>query len=485
MPARFSLNRFFLFPLLLVLSAFLQSAEVFMQEGLPPYSDRKIAALPDFQKLAREIGPSVVSISVEADSSLESEGASELESQFLGIPEEGLDKSFGSGVVVGDQGYIVTNYHVIERAKRIKVRLHGHDQQFDAKLIGTDDKTDLALIKIKPEKKLTPVYLGNSDSVEVGQWVLAIGNQFELGQSATAGIVSGKSRHLSEGAATTFEEFIQTDASINPGSSGGPLINTFGQVVGINSAIFSPGRPPFGGMGFNIGIGFAIPINICKQVIREIKERGRVTRGLLGVIIQHLTPDLSAALGVKDTKGALVTEVLKDTPASLAGFKTKDVIIKFDGQAINDHNDLPKLVAKTKVGQKVEVQVLRNGKIKKLHPEIIELGAARILEEQEAGYDSSIEVNKLGVTLQSLAGDVARALSVESGHGLLVLEVKPDSPADRAGITSGDIILEVDNHQLLDAQDLINLVEEIEVDAPVLVLLRKKEGIRFLTLKLE
>jgi serine protease Do len=468
----------------LLLSSSVVFAEVFMQEGLPPYGDRQVASLPDFKKLAREIGPSVVSISVESDATLE-EAEAGLEPDLFGDPSGLPDASFGSGVVVGDQGYIITNYHVIERAKRIKVRFLGNEEQYDAKLIGTDDKTDLALIKIKPEQKLSPVFLGDSDFLEVGQWVLAIGNQFELGQSATAGIVSGKSRRLSEGASNTFEEFIQTDASINPGSSGGPLINTNGQVIGVNSAIFSPGRQQYGGLGFNIGIGFAIPINICKQVISEIKQRGRVTRGLLGVIIQHLSPDLAEALGVKSTRGALVTEVLKNTPASEAGFKPKDVVVSIGGVEITDHNDLPKLVAKTPVGERVEVKVIRNGKIKKLNPEIVELGAARILEEEAEGYDSTLKVERLGITLQGLTNDFARALEIEAGKGLLVLEVEPDSPADSAGLSQGDIILEVDNQQLLDGQDLINLVNDLDGDQPVLVLVRKKEGIRFLTLKLD
>ncbi len=259
-----------------------------------------------------------------------------------------IKKSLGSGFILNKEGYIITNNHVIEDAKNIRVKLYNHEE-FDAKIIGRDRKTDIALIKIKNGGNFPSVVLGNSEELEIGEWVIAIGNPFGLEHTVTIGIVSGKDRVIGSG---PYDDFIQTDASINPGNSGGPLFNLKGEVVGINTAIISGGR----------GIGFAIPINIAKKLVLQLKEKGKVTRGYLGVMIQKLTPELARSFNFKEAKGALVSKVIKGSPAYKAGLKRGDIIVKYDGKEIEDYRDLPKMVALTEVGKKVNVEVIREGR---------------------------------------------------------------------------------------------------------------------------
>jgi len=262
--------------------------------------------------------------------------------------EDFIKKSLGSGFIVNKEGYIITNNHVIEDAKNIKVKLY-NNKEFDAKIIGRDKKTDIALIKIKERGNFPSVVLGNSEKLEIGEWVIAIGNPFGLEHTVTLGIVSGKDRVIGSG---PYDDFIQTDASINPGNSGGPLFNLKGEVVGINTAIIAGGK----------GIGFAIPINIAKKLIVQLKERGKVIRGYLGVMIQELTPELARSFKFKDSRGALISEVIKGSPAYKAGLKRGDIIIKYDGKKVNNYRDLPKMVALTEVGKKVDIEVIREGR---------------------------------------------------------------------------------------------------------------------------
>ena len=320
--------------------------------------------LPDFVTLAKRLRPVVVNISTTQVSEGGAQGfgspfgeedpLSEFWKRFFGGPfPRGpfRQRSLGSGFIIDRDGSILTNNHVVENAQKIVVKL-ADESEFEAKVIGKDAKTDLAVIKINTKNNLSMATLGDSDRLEVGEWVLAIGNPFGLDNSVTSGIVSAKGRHIGAG---PYDNFIQTDASINPGNSGGPLINLRGEVVGINTAIFSR-------TGGNIGIGFAIPINLVKELLPQLKGKGKVTRGYLGVLIQKVTPEIAESLGLDKAQGALVANVSKDGPAERAGVKVGDVIVEFDGKEIKESNDLPIIVARTPVDKKVRLKVLREKK---------------------------------------------------------------------------------------------------------------------------
>jgi serine protease Do len=340
-------------------------------------------------------------------------------------PPLGQQRSLGSGFVVSDDGYVITNQHVIDDAEKITVRL-SDKEEYEAKVIGADEKTDIALIKIAPKHSLPTVPLGNSADLHVGDWVVAIGNPFGLEQTVTAGIVSAKGRVLGAG---PYDDFIQTDASINPGNSGGPLLNLQGEVVGINSAIVSPS-------GGNIGIGFAIPIDLAKPVITQLKDRGKVTRGWLGVAIQDVTPALAKSFALKAPGGALVADVTKSGPADKAGLARGDIITVFNGAPINDSHELPALVARTPVGERVNLTVLRDGKEKTLMVKLGELPA------QQATTESSEEDGESwGMTVSPITPEVARRFQLERDQqGIVVTDIEPGSPADIAGIQPGDIV---------------------------------------------
>ncbi|MCB0329935.1 MAG: trypsin-like peptidase domain-containing protein, partial [Bdellovibrionales bacterium] len=383
---------------------------------------------------------------------------------------------------INDEGYIVTNNHVIANGDNIVVRIPDDKNDYKAKLVGADPKTDIALIKIEPKHKITTLPLGDSESLEVGEWVVAIGNQFQLGQTFTAGIVSAKSRRVPSRSGGPYDQFIQTDASINPGSSGGPLLNTKGQVVGINTAIFSPGRQGFGGgqTGFNIGIGFSVPINLAKSILVQLKENGRVTRGLLGVIIQAVTVDIKEALGLKAAKGALVAEVLEDTPAYEQGFEREDVIIKFNGKTIEDHDDLPLLVANTPTGTTVSVVVLRQGKELTLNPTIGELKDA---PKRRVGNDFQPEPDYLGLIVEEISSRYSKAIGQDSPTGVVVTEVTPNSASDKGGVLRGDVIEEFNRRPVKSVGEYERALKNLRKDQVVLVLIRRKEGTRYVTIR--
>lgn len=333
--------------------------------------------------------------------------------------------SLGSGFIISKDGYIVTNNHVVDKASEIKVKLL-NEEEYEAKVIGKDKKTDLALIKIDPKKDdLKPARFGKSDNLMVGEWVVAIGNPFGLSNSVTAGIVSAQGRHLNAG---PYDDFIQTDASINPGNSGGPLINLDGEVVGVNTAIIARAQ----------GIGFAIPIDLAKSIIDQLKTKGKVTRGWLGVSIQEITSDLKKSFGLKSNDGALVSEVFEDTPADKADIKRGDVIIKFDGKPIEKYSDLSRVVADTPVDKTVKIELLRNNKKKVI---TVKIGEMKDTEEPVAigakGDDT------LGLMVQDLTDDLRRSLELEKDEkGVLVSSVDPSSLAFENGIRNGDLIKE-------------------------------------------
>jgi len=368
-------------------------------------------------------------------------------------------QSLGSGFIIDREGYIVTNNHVIENADQIKVKL-ANGKEFDATVVGRDPKTDVALIKIAVSRHLIPLEMGDSDALQVGTWVVAIGSPFGLEQTVTAGIVSAKGRTIGAG---PYDDFIQTDASINPGNSGGPLLNIKGEVVGINAAIIATGQ----------GIGFAIPINMAKAILSQLKDKGQVTRGWLGVGIQEVTSQLAKSFGLEEEKGALVSQVFKDGPAQKAGIEQGDIILKFDEKEIDDSRDLPRIVASTPVGETVAIKVFRNGEVLALQATLGEMG-----EKTETAKTSTRK--SLGITVQNITPEIARALGLQEEIGVVVTRVEPGSPAAAAGIQRGDVIQEVNRKPIRDAKDFSQTIGEAKDQENILFLIQRGGGSLFI-----
>ncbi len=434
--------------------------------------------LPDFVSLAKRLTPVVVNVSTTQSSEGgqhtfprsfgEQDPFSEFWKRFFGDPMPRgpfRQKSLGSGFIINHDGFILTNNHVVENADKIVVKL-SDGREFQAKLVGRDSKTDIAVIKIDTDQDLPTAPLGNSDQLEVGEWVLAIGNPFGLEHSVTSGIVSAIGRQIGAG---PYDNFIQTDASINPGNSGGPLMNLRGEVIGINTAIFSRG-------GGNIGIGFAIPINLAKELLPQLKSKGRVTRGWLGVVIQKVTPAIAESLGLDKARGALVANVSKDAPADKAGVKVGDVIIEFDGSGIRESNNLPIIVARTPVGKKVPVKVLREGK------ETVIWVAIGELKDEEV-FASAKGTGNLGLSVQKVTPQIAESLGLDSADGVVVTLVEPGGPGEEAGIRRGDVILEVDRKSIHNMADFRKAISKVKKGKGVLFLVRRGETTLFLALK--
>jgi serine protease Do len=412
-----------------------------------------------FSGLAEKLKPAVVNIST----TMVVKGQ-----PFFGgrpsMPRERETRSLGSGVIINKEGYIVTNNHVVENAKEIIVTLH-NEKDFKAEVIGKDKKTDLALIKIEAEGDLPVAPLGDSDKLGVGEWVLAIGNPFGLAETVTTGIVSAKGRVIGAG---PYDDFIQTDASINPGNSGGPLFNFWGEVVGINTAIIATGQ----------GIGFAIPINMAKELLPQLKEKGRVTRGWLGVVIQRVTSQLAESFGLKEKKGALVSDVFKGGPAEEAGVQRGDIILEFNGKEIKDFGDLSRTVASTPVGSNVSIKVFRNGKILSLQATIAEM-------EEPKEVAKAPGRKSLGITVQNITPEIARSLGLELGSGVVITGVEPGSPAAKAGIRSGDVIQEINREPIKDADEFNRAIESAKDQENTLFLIRRGESNLFIVVTRE
>jgi serine protease Do len=363
---------------------------------------------------------------------------------FGQAPRHYTERGLGSGVIVSPDGYILTNNHVVGKATEIHVTLMDK-REFTAKVIGKDRKTDLALIKINAHKPLPCAQLGDSHDIHVGDWVLAVGNPFGFSLTATTGIVSAKGRVLGG----SYDEFIQTDAAINPGNSGGPLFNTQGQVIGINTAIYSSS-------GSNAGIGFAIPIDLAKQIMQQLKEHGHVIRGWLGVEIQRITPSLAQSFNLPKPEGALVAQVQPDTPAEKAGFKPGDIIVKFKGRAVNNEHVLPEMVAETAIGKTVPIEVIRNGKHITLHATIAQLNEQQLASAAGSGSEN------WGLSVQTLTPDIAHELGTSAAHGVVIGRVRPGSPAEDAGLRSGDVILQMDHMEMNSARQFASLAHQIQ-----------------------
>src|SRR5713101_5675404 len=399
-----------------------------------------------FVSVADRATPSVVNVSVKAKKSASAEGAPSPETEqrfreFFGPefyerffkrrgPRQEPERAAGSGVIVDGRGYILTNHHVIENADEIEVRL-SDDRKFPAKLVGRDSKTDLAVLKIEPAGTALPVAaLGDSDKLRIGQWAIAIGNPFGLDRTVTVGIISATGR--TRVGVATYEAFIQTDASINPGNSGGPLLNLDGRVIGINTAIVSSGQ----------GIGFAIPINMAREVMTQLIAKGRVVRGWLGISIQDLTDELAAGFGVSGKRGVLVADVRKDGTAEAAGMNAGDIIVELGGAPIKEVTELQKRVAAIVPGRAAALTVLRDRKPTKLTVKIGEQpGEETVLAAGPKGEG-------LGLTVEALSEEMARTYGLRGRSGVVVTEVKPGSAAEAAGIKAGDVLLEVNRRRI-------------------------------------
>ena len=383
------------------------------------------------------------------------------------MPREHVQKSLGTGFILSKDGLIITNNHVVEKTEEIKVKL-ADEKEYNATIIGRDPKTDLALIQIKPEKSLTPLPLGDSDKLEVGDLVVAIGNPFGLGNTVTAGIVSAKYRNIGAG---SYDNFIQTDASINPGNSGGPLLNIHGEVIGINSAIFSQ-------HGGSIGIGFAIPINMAKDLLPQLKK-GKVIRGWLGVLIQTITPELQDKLHLKDRRGALIADISIGGPAEKANLKRGDVIISFNGNIIKEMKDLPYIVAATPVGEKVKVEVIRNGR-----KETLDI----IVGELQSKYDpgSPAEARPyLGLTVEKITPQIARNLGISGTEGLIISQIENNSPAAEAGLRVRDVVLEIDQSSINNLSDFQQKLRSYNNQDSILFLVKRGSSTLYLILKVK
>ena len=430
-----------------------------------------------FAELAKNASPSVVNIStvkvVKGQGEVPSPfGPNDPFKDFFDryfrdqTPKGFKQRSLGSGFIIDKDGFILTNNHVVEKTDEIKVTL-ADEREFSAEIIGRDPKTDLALIRIEPDSPLKPLPLGDSEKLEVGDWVVAIGNPFGLGHTVTAGIVSAKYRRIGAG---SYDNFIQTDASINLGNSGGPLLNTAGEVIGINTAIFSQS-------GGSVGIGFAIPINMAKDLLPQLKK-GKVVRGWLGVIIQKITTELKNKLDLKDERGALVADITPGGPADKAGIKRGDVIIYFDKKEIKEMSELPYIVASTPVGKLVTVEVIRKGEKKGIQVEIGELkekGEPRVVSEAKP---------KLGLTVQEITPELARNFGLSEKSGLVVVQVESNTPAAEAGMKPGDIILEIDQVEVKDIEHFNQKIQEYKKGDTILFLMKRRGSTLYLTMRI-
>jgi serine protease Do len=379
-------------------------------------------------------------------------------------PETFRMQGAGSGVIISRDGYIVTNHHVVEGAKDITVTLADREE-YKARIVGRDPKTDLAVLKIDPKEVLNAATLGNSEQLKVGEWVLAIGNPFGLSNTVTAGIVSAKGRIIGAG---PYDDFIQTDASINPGNSGGPLFNLKGEVVGINTAIVPNGQ----------GIGFAIPVNMARPLIPQLISKGEVTRGYIGVSIQVITPELAKAMNLKDPKGALVSDVVPGSPADKGGLKQGDVIIAFNQKNIDGPRDLSSWVAQTAVGQEAKVTILREGNEKQLTLRIEKLASEKANAEKSAPSDQG----KWGLGMEDLNPQMKGLLTPKSSDGVMVANVQPGSPADLAGVRPGDILLSVNRQPVHSTKQAVEVISKAKDSDSLLLLLRRDEGTFFAAL---
>jgi serine protease Do len=443
----------------------------------------KVEGLPSFAGLVQKLKPSVVNIST--TSVLRTKGfdfpspfgeKDPFEEFFKGFfgempQQEFRQQGLGSGFVVSEDGYVVTNTHVIDKAKDIQVTL-ADGEKYEAKVIGRDSKTDIALLKIDPRGRLQAIKFGDSDKLSIGDWVIAIGNPFGLGHTVTAGIVSATGRALGMG---NYDDFIQTDAPINPGNSGGPLFDLNGDVIGVNSAIVAGGQ----------GIGFSIPSNMVKNVVEQLETKGKVVRGWLGVLVQPVTPEIAESMNLNEVGGALVADVTPDSPAQKAGIKRGDVVIGLDGQRVGSVSDLTSKIAMTSPGTNEKLDMIREGKEKEVTVKIGELPekiAGQVMREEN--YEQESE-ERLGLSVEEITPEIANQFNLAVEKGVVVTDVAPGSVADEVGFRQGDVILEINRRPIKSIKDYRNEVNKLEKGKSTLFLVKRGENTIYAALKIQ
>ena len=430
---------------------------------------------PSFAVIAKKTMPVVVNIATASQRSPRSGSNDPIEDFFSrlfgeSVPRENNLRSLGSGILISKEGEILTNYHVVRNADTIKVKL-ADQSEHEARLVGRDDRTDLALIKIRKSSGTFPfAKLGTSSQLDVGDWVMAIGNPFGLEHTVTAGIVSAKGRVIGAG---PYDNFIQTDASINPGNSGGPLINAAGEVVGVNSAIFSQS-------GGNVGIGFAIPIDLAKKIVEQLRKKGRVVRGWLGVRAQDVTPAMAQSLGLTRVPGemAVVTEVSENSPAAEAGVKTGDLIVEFNGKPVPKSHDFPGVIADTSPGQRVTLKIIHEKK-----EQVVTVKIGELADENDPNQQLEARDPELGLRVQRITPEAARRLGLASPRGVLVIEVLPGSPADQVGIEPADVIREVNQRSVTSVKDFERATRQGRRGDRILLLVQRGDNAVFFAVK--
>ncbi len=451
-----------------------------------PLLAKEGSGLPDFTQLVEAQGQAVVNISTVQTQQI---GAEQFFPKIPNLPEDSPfhdffrrymqpysgprkheSRSLGSGFIVSEDGYILTNAHVVESASQITVKL-ADKREFKATVIGADKKSDVALIKIEASN-LSIVKQGDPDKLKVGEWVVAIGAPFGFESSVTAGIVSAKGRSLAQ---ENYVPFIQTDVAINPGNSGGPLFNMQGEVVGINSQIYSR-------TGGFMGLSFAIPIDVATTIAKQLREHGKVSRGKIGVMIQEITEELAESFNLDKPRGALVVSTEKDGPADKAGIRARDVILKFDDQNVITSSDLPRLVGNAKPGSKTGIQVWRNGSTKNLTIKVGEMPGEDAVAIQQKQDKPSENANRLGLVLKELTDMQKRQLGIE--NGLLVEEVVAGM-AGSAGILSGDVILGINDQDIKSVEQFNNLLDKTEQGRHIALLVRRGDKTTFISIQVD
>ncbi len=440
--------------------------------------------LPSFAPLVAELTPAVVNVNTEKRVAPRGgrgfdmprhgsrDSFEDFFGRFFGQFDQGRRfqpralKSLGSGFIISKDGYILTNNHVVEDADEIKVTL-SDKKAYEARLVGRDEKTDLAVLKIDVDHDLPAVKLGDSSELEVGDWLIAIGNPFGLARTVTAGIVSARGRVIGSG---PYDDFIQTDASINPGNSGGPLFNAEGEVVGINTAIVASGQ----------GIGFAIPINMAKDLLPQLKT-GKISRGRLGVHIQEVTSELAASFGLEEKHGAVISEVIEDSPASRADLQVGDIILAVDGLKVEEMRRLPRMVAAKKPGTKVKLKILRMGKVLEVDVVLDNLEGE---SSEDYSHSSGDRLDDLGLTVRQLTPELAARQRLPFDQGIIISRLDPDGRAADAGLQVGDIVLMVNNATLTTVRDFKTALQQGKTQPYIRFLVQRQQSRLFIVVKL-
>jgi len=444
----------------LLLSAVLLLSALFLAGFVPEWGAAKAlasekanaaAATASIPDLVEKLSPAVVNIAT----------TRVVKNRLTGrdVSQQGM----GSGLIISADGYIFTNHHVVNKADRIKVKL-ADEKEYDATVKGQDAATDLALLKIDPDAELPFAALGDSDRCRIGETVFTIGNPLGLNHTITAGIISAKGRVIGAG---PYDNFIQTDASINPGNSGGPLCNLQGEVIGINTAIVAQAQ----------GIGFAIPINMAKSILGDLKTSGKITRGWLGLTTQAITDDIRKSLKLKDQKGVLVSNVFAGDAADQAGIKIGDVILEIDGKTVSDNREMGQVVAALHVGSRVPVKIFRDGRTLTL-----QVVAAERKDGQEQETDSRL-AERYGLKAQEVTPEIARVLGMDAKTGVIVTEVKAGGPADEAGLKPRDVILKIANSEISGWKEFVAALKQGDKGEVMLLLVRRGKANLFVTLK--